>query len=132
MVENNVPKDEITNGLKKAVSTQTFDVIKEKKFSSEQLFFFHEFIKTDKWRNADIMTFNKAKRSENKTLLLNSFDSPNIIEGVINSSIMINIPQFNPLIPYAQKMSVSSPSLNLMNQYYEPIFVIACQTNEKM
>ena len=86
-----IPKDEIERDLRKAVSKQTFSSIRNKNLTSEQLFFFHEFIKTDEWKNADIMAFNKAKRSENKTLLLNSFDSPNIIGGVINSRIMINI-----------------------------------------
>ena len=91
LVSENKPEDIIKNELQKAVSKQTFNDIEKRNLSSEQLLFFHEFIKTDKWKNADIMTFNKAKRSENKTLLLNSFDSPNIIGAVIITTIIINI-----------------------------------------
>ena len=68
--------------LKQVVSMQTFDVIKNKNLSFEQLFFLNELIKTDKWKNTDIMVFNKAERNQNKTVLLNSFDSTNILGGV--------------------------------------------------
>ena len=68
--------------LKQVVLMQTFDVIKNKNLSFEQLFFLNELIKTDKWKNTDIMVFNKAERNQNKTVLLNSFDSTNILGGV--------------------------------------------------
>lgn len=68
--------------LKQVVLMQTFDVIKSKNLSFEQLFFLNELIKTDKWKNTDIMVFNKAERNQNKTVLLNSFDSTNILGGV--------------------------------------------------
>ena len=68
--------------LKQVVLMQTFDVIKSRNLSFEQLFFLNELIKTDKWKNTDIMVFNKAERNQNKTVLLNSFDSTNILGGV--------------------------------------------------
>ena len=67
--------------LKQVVSMQTLDVIKNKNLSFEQLFFLNELMKTDKWKNTDIMVFNKAERNQNKTVLLNSFDSTNILGG---------------------------------------------------
>lgn len=75
-------KDDLMDDLKQVVSMQTFDVIKNKNLSFEQLFFLNELIKTDKWKNTDIMVFNKAERNQNKTVLLNSFDSTNILGGV--------------------------------------------------
>lgn len=82
MAQNNIPKEDLIYDLKQAVSKQTFDILNERNLSSEQLFFFQELIKTDKWKNTDIMVFNKAQRNQNKTVLLTSFDSPNIIGGV--------------------------------------------------
>ena len=87
LVDDNLAEDKITSDLKQVVSEETFDVIKEKNFSSEQLFFFREFMKTDEWKNIDISIFNRAVRNENKTVLLNSFDSPNIIDRVIKRFI---------------------------------------------
>ena len=75
-------KDDLMDDLKQVVLKQTFDVIKNKNLSFEQLFFLNELIKTDKWKNTDIMVFNKAERNQNKTVLLNSFDSTNILGGV--------------------------------------------------